>query len=148
MATRNGARKRGTKKRRAATGKTTSAQIAAILKKKDPELRAVAQALRTFVRRQVPGVTESINPWGIPTFDYHGPLAYFMVRAEHITFGFHRGAALRDPRRLLEGTGKSLCHVKLRTVEDLDRPGLRELLKTAARLNRKEPAEGMMARKS
>ena len=64
-----------------------------------------------------------INPWGIPTFDYHGPLAYFMVHAGHITFGFHRGAILEDPQGLLEGTGKALRHVKLRKQEDLERPG-------------------------
>jgi len=129
-------------------GKTTGAQIAAILKKQGPEVRALAQALRAFVRRQVPGVTESINPWGVPTFDYHGDLAYFMVHAAHVTFGFQRGAALKDPQRLLEGTGKSMRHVKIRTLEDLERPGMRELVKAAARLNRKEPLPGTMARKS
>jgi len=132
---------------RAGGGKTTAAQIAAILKNQGPEVRALAQALRAFVRRQVPGVTESINPWGVPTFDDHGDLAYFMVHAGHVTFGFQRGAALKDPQRLLEGTGKSMRHVKIRTREDLKRPGLRELVKAAARLNREEPQEGMMGRK-
>ena len=131
----------------AGSGKTTRAQIAAILKKQAPEVRSLAQALRAFVRKQVPGVTESINPWGVPTFDYHGELAYFMVHAAHVTFGFQRGAALKDPRRLLEGTGKSMRHVKIRTLEDLERPGMQELVKAAARLNRKEPQEGMMGRK-
>ena len=132
---------------RAGGGKTTGAQVAAILKKQGPEVRALAQALRAFVRRQVPGVTESINPWGVPTFDDHGDLAYFMVHAGHVTFGFQRGAALKHPQRLLEGTGKSMRHVKIRTLQDLERPGLRELVKAAARLNRNEPREGMMVRK-
>lgn len=101
-----------------------------------------------FVRKQVPGVTESINPWGIPTFSYHGELAYFMVHAAHVTFGFHRGAALPDPQDLLEGTGKSMRHVKIRTLEDLERLGMQELVKAAAKLNRKEPLAAKMGRKS
>lgn len=145
MPAKRGRRKASAGKRRAGSGKRKSAraQIAGILKKKDPVLRSLAQGLRNFVHRQVPGVTESINPWGVPTFDYHGPLAYFMVHAGHITFGFHRGATLEDPRGLLEGTGKSLRHVKLRPRDDLERPGLRELVKAAARLNRKEPLTEM-----
>lgn len=128
------------------SGKTTGARIVRILKTRGPEVRALAQALRAFVRRQVPGVIESINPWGIPTFNYHGELAYFMVHAAHVTFGFQRGAALPDPQGLLEGTGKSMRHVKIRTLEDLERPGLRELVKSAARLNREESQQGMKGR--
>lgn len=143
MAAKTGRRKAAGGKRRAGRRKSDRAQISGLLKRKDPLLRSLAQGLRTFVHRQVPGVTESINPWGIPTFDYHGPLAYFMVHARHITFGFHRGATLEDRQGLLEGTGKSLRHIKLRTREDLERPGLRELVKAAARLNRKEPLAGM-----
>lgn len=128
------------------SGKTTSARIGRVLKTRGPAVRAIAQALRAFVRRQVPGVTESINPWGIPTFGYHGEMAYFMVHAAHVTFGFHRGAALPDPQDLLEGTGKSMRHVKIRTLKDLARAGMRELVKAAARLNREEPQQGMKGR--
>lgn len=128
------------------SGTTTRARIGRIPEPRGPAVRALAQALRAFVRRQVPGVTESINPWGIPTFHYHGELAYFMVHAAHVTFGFHRGAALPDPQGLLEGTGKSMRHVKIRTPADLERPALRELVNAAAKLNREEPQQGMKGR--
>lgn len=127
--------------------RSPAAEIARILGEKGPNLRGLAGALRTLVRKLVPGVRETINPWGIPTFDYHGPMAYFMVHAGHITFGFHRGASLADPERLLEGTGKSLRHVKLRTLDDLRRPALKALVKDAARLNRKEPQKRMAQNK-
>jgi hypothetical protein len=44
---------------------------------------------------------------------------------------------------LLEGTGKSLRHVKLRSVDELRKPALKKLLQAAAQLNKKEPQEGM-----
>jgi hypothetical protein len=54
-----------------------------------------------------------------------------------------RGTSLPDPAKLLEGTGKNLRHVKLRTKEDLRKPALKRLIQAAARLNKKEPMEGM-----
>jgi len=48
---------------------------------------------------------------------------------------------------LLEGTGKSLRHVKLREVEDLKRPELRKLIGKALKLNKREPTEGMGQRR-
>ena len=42
-------------------------------------LRPVADELRRLVKKVVPGSRESINPWGIPSFDFHGPFCFLMV---------------------------------------------------------------------
>ena len=42
------------------------------------------------------------------------PFGYVNVFTSHVSVGFFRGAALRDPARLLQGTGKFMRHVKLR----------------------------------
>jgi hypothetical protein len=115
----------------------------AYLREKSPQLRAVAQLLRAFVKKSVPKVKETVNPWHVPTFESDGPFCYVMVGKNHITLGFIRGTTLPDPKGLLEGTGKNLRHVKIRSAEDVSRKGLRELLKGAARLNAKEPQVGM-----
>jgi len=65
-----------------------------------------------------------------------------MTAKEHVVFGFMRGAVLRDPQKLLEGTGKYLRHVKLRSVADVRQPAVRRLLQQAAALNRKKPVTG------
>ena len=46
-----------------------------------------------------------------------------------VSLGFMHGTSLPDPEKLLEGTGKNLRHVKLKTLEDIARPALRNLLK-------------------
>ena len=109
----------------------------------DPKLQEIIRGLRELVQEVVPEITETVNPWGIPTFELNGPMCYFMVAAKHITFGFPRGTSLTDPKGLLEGTGKNMRHVKLRKAEDLRRDGLRELVEEAARLNRESPAPSM-----
>ena len=106
------------------------------------KLSGVASALRSLVKRTVSGCEEYVNPWKIPTFDLNGPLCFYMVAKEHVLFGFMRGAMLRDPGKLLEGTGKYLRHVKLRSTPDVRRSELLGLVKQAARLNRKEPVTG------
>ncbi len=125
------------------TGRKATIEIQEYVRRKDPKLQRVVRGLRSLVKKTIPRVTESVNPWGIPTFELNGPLCYFMVGKNHVTFGFLEGTSLKDPKRLLEGTGKKLRHVKLRTVEELRQDGLRELLKAAARRNREAPRQVM-----
>jgi hypothetical protein len=108
------------------------------------KFEGVAKAVRVLVKNAVKGVEEYVNPWKIPSFDSNGPLCCFMVGKEHVTFAFTRGAALPDPEKLLEGTGKGVRHVKLRRVADVKRPGVKKLIAQAAKLNKKDPPSGMM----
>src|ERR1039457_1801710 len=105
------------------------------LRDKNLGLREGANRLRALVKKAVPKAKESINPWHVPIFESNGPICYYMAGKNHITLGFIRGTSLPDPEGLLEGTGKNLRHVKIKSVNDLNRIGLRDLLKSASRLN-------------
>ncbi len=107
------------------------------------KLKDVLKGLRALVRRTIAGCEEYVNPWKIPSFDSDGTICGFMAGKEHVTFIFLRGAALPDPEGLLEGTGKSVRHVKVRTMEDVRKPALKRLLVEAAKMNKKRPARGM-----
>jgi len=113
------------------------------VRRKGAKLGRVANGLRRLVHKTVPGTKESVNPWKIPTFESNGPMCFFTLGKNHVTFGFLRGTALPDPAKLLEGTGKNFRHVKLRSTDDLRKPALKKLVMAAARLNKKEPMEGM-----
>ena len=113
------------------------------VREENPELRKVVRGLRSFVKGTVPGVRETVNAWGIPTFEARDPFCFYMVGKNHVTFGFHYGTSLEDPEGLLEGTGKNIRHVKLRSLEDLKQKGLRELVQAAARLEGKTPMRGV-----
>jgi hypothetical protein len=111
------------------------------------ELRPVARALRSFVKGIVPGVRETVNAWGIPTFEAPNPFCFYMVGKNHVTFGFHFGTSLKDPENLLEGTGKNIRHVKLSKVEDLEQKSLQRLVHAAAQLKGKAPMRGMSGKR-
>ena len=57
--------------------------------------------------------------------------AYVNAFRAHVNVGFFQGAALADPRRLLEGSGKFMRHVKLRPENDVDDAALTGLIETA-----------------
>src|ERR1700758_3161505 len=108
------------------------------------KFEGVTRAVRALVKTAVKGSEEYVNPWKIPSFDSNGPLCCFMAGKEHVTFAFMRGAALSDPENLLEGTGKGVRHVKLRSVADVKKPGVKKLVVQAAKLNKQDPPSGMM----
>jgi hypothetical protein len=127
----------------AKVGKRAKAKKSPYVKDENPELGKVARALRSFVKGIVPRVKETVNAWGIPTFEAPDPFCFYMVGKNHVTFGFHFGTSLADPENLLEGTGKSIRHVKLSKLEDLKQKGLRQLVQAAVRLKGKAPMKGM-----
>lgn len=100
--------------------------------------------LRRLVKRALPDSSETINTWGIPTFEYYGPICYVMAGKNHVMFGFTRGSSLSDPGGLLEGTGKNLRHVKLNDLKRLRDENLRRLIVEAAALNQKTPLTSSM----
>jgi hypothetical protein len=126
----------------------TAAAIDGYVERKNPKLKPVVDAVRALVRKAVPKSREAINPWGLPIFDWNGTLCYLMVGKNHVTFGFPRGTSLRDPTKLLQGTGRNLRHVKLRQVSDVHDANLKQLILQAKKLNREEPLSSSMRRKA
>ncbi len=59
------------------------------------------------------------------------PFGYVNVFASHVNVGFFHGAALPDPGRLLQGTGKFMRHVKLRLGTAANAAELSKLIDTA-----------------
>jgi len=123
--------------------KRTKAKKGPYVKDENPELRKVARALRGFVKKIVPSQKETVNAWGVPTFEAPEPFCFYMGGKNHVTVGFHFATSLADPQGLLEGTGKNIRHVKLQTVAELQRKGLRELVLAAACLKGKTPMKDM-----
>jgi len=56
---------------------------------------------------------------------------YVNVFTSHVKIGFFQGAALPDPARLLQGTGKFMRHVKLQPGSAIDVPALGRLVDIA-----------------
>lgn len=97
----------------------------------DAPLRPLFRSLRAFVRKHAPHLEERLY-MGVPSYWSDDALLYLADHSRHVNLGFNRGATLADPDGLLEGTGKGLRHVKVRSKDDLT-PALARLIREAAR---------------
>jgi hypothetical protein len=99
-----------------------------------PDQRNVLLELRRFILSVVPDAVEEIK-WSRPCYSTpRGMFCYLHSTKGHATLGFQRGASLRDPGRLLEGTGKEMRHIKFRGDFSPRLAAVLELLKQAAAL--------------
>ena len=112
--------------------------------KKAGKFGGVAKAVRALVKKTAAGCEEYVSPWKTPAFDSNGPLCVYLVQKEQVTLAFLRGAMLPDPGKLLEGKAKGVRNVRLRSVADVNRPGVKRLILEAAKLNKKNPPSGKM----
>ena len=68
---------------------------------------------------------------------YKGLVCTLILSQGGVKLGIAGGAALPDPERLLEGTGKRHRHIALGTPADLRRAGVRPLVQAAGAAARK-----------
>ena len=59
------------------------------------------------------------------------PFGYVNVFTSHVNVGFFHGATLRDPSGLLQGTGRFMRHVKLRSQTGTNAAALSLLIEAA-----------------
>jgi hypothetical protein len=89
--------------------------VEAWLERQPLELGAIARTWFGRMRACGPDVREVMHD-GCPTACVEdAAFAYVGVYRDHANVGFFQGAVLEDPARLLEGTGKRMRHVKLKS---------------------------------
>jgi hypothetical protein len=96
--------------------------------------------LTALVRRVVPAHDEVVVH-GAPQFCIGGmPFCDVLGHSKHVNLGFCDGAGLADPAGLLEGTGKTMRHVKVRPDGGVPTASLSQLIASAARRVRERQA--------
>jgi hypothetical protein len=109
-------------------------KVDALLEDLDPKLAPIAKSLRALVRREAPGLQESVK-WGSPFWIGRSNCICLMLFNDHVNLGFLQGATLAKSFPILEGTGKGIRHVKIRSKNDVKNPVLVQLVHGALRLD-------------
>jgi len=95
------------------------------------ELGSIAHQWFAVMRKCGDEVRELLHD-GCPTACLgNAPFGYVNVFTLHANVGFFRGASLRDPAGLLEGTGKYMRHVKLRPGTATNAEAISRLIEAA-----------------
>ena len=69
------------------------------------------------------------------TFYERIKICYLATTGDYANLGFFNGAALTDPQGRIEGTGKKMRHVKVRSLEDIDAKQFAAWVKEAVALD-------------
>src|SRR5216684_5467454 len=117
-------------------------QLLGFLDACDRHIAELVLALPEILLEEVPDASESIldlSGHQVYTvaiwFGFSGKMkdmfCYIAGNARHVNLGFPRGAALPDPNRVLEGEGKTMRHIKFRTLQEVERPFVRRYIQAA-----------------
>src|SRR2546429_7151463 len=114
--------------------KSRSAQE--VLKPYPSDVQALAGKARRLLLKLLPGAEERADS-SAPVLSYaYGPgyrgmVCTLILSKSGVKLGLVRGAELADPNGLLEGSGKVHKYIQLGTASDLDRGGVKHLVKAA-----------------
>jgi len=130
----------------------TPRELTELLRRHDPDVQTVAIAMRSLVLGETGPCHETLFQFSrnnVVSILYSSTekrmkdnICVIVVYRDHVNLLFPRGVDLKDPRGLLEGSGKAMRHVKMLSASDVERPGVRALIRQA----KKRPDLGKPAR--
>jgi hypothetical protein len=101
------------------------------------DIQKIAWKARELVFAVMPEIAETVYPqmkvirYGLDGNKMSGLVCAIIPAAKWVSLGFMHGTSLPAPEGLLEGTGKGLRHIKLRSLADVDSPAVRNLVEAA-----------------
>jgi Domain of unknown function (DU1801) len=120
-------------------------QLASYFAKYEPAMAKLGKALRAKLRARLPGLSEIVYEYEnqnalvisySPTERGYEGLCGIALYPRGVELFFGQGALLSksDPKKLLQGSGKTVRHVVLNSVADFDRPEIEVLMAAALKL--------------
>lgn len=86
--------------------------------------------LRKLIFSIVPNVNEQFK-WGRPVYAINNDFCYLKTTKKHVTIGFFEFDKIKTNNDLIEGTGKSMRHIKLSNVKEIEDFQLRKIIEEA-----------------
>jgi hypothetical protein len=103
----------------------------------EASMRPVLKRLREIIKEidpktfEVVRVGERSATFGVGPSKMTEAYAYVLPHAKWVNLGFYKGTDLADPKKLLQGTGAKLRHIKIQSVAEADSADIRAMIKGA-----------------
>src|SRR6059058_3825594 len=114
------------------------ADLIKFLRPYDRQVQELALKLRALVLEEMAPCYENIyDAYSAVAIGYgtsdrlRDGVFHIAVYSNHVNLGFNDGASLDDPKGILQGSGKQIRHITIKTAEDLERPELRAYIRRA-----------------
>lgn len=115
--------------------KNHKTSVTRVLNSWDEPMAILARDLRRLIRKAEPNISEGIK-WGMPVYEKERLVCAIRPGKGYVALQFYTsGTSLRDPDELLEGTGKKMRHVKIRSKEDIKMKLFTAWIKQAVKLS-------------
>jgi len=102
----------------------------------EPKQKRMVSVLRKLMKKVAPTMTESVK-WGNGVWlGLEWPVAFLHAKEDHLQFGFFGGTGLLDPKKLLQGSGKHVKHIKIYKLSDIQEQAFTRLIKQAVKHER------------
>jgi uncharacterized protein YdeI (YjbR/CyaY-like superfamily) len=119
---------------------TFDKRVDAYIAKAEPFAQPVLEHLRELVHKACPEVQETMK-WSFPHFEYKGLLCSMASFKKHCSFGFWKGAIMKDPKGILSIVGRTSMgnFDRITAIDDLPKEKIMlDYIKQAVRLNEED----------
>lgn len=103
------------------------AQVKQYLEEQISSLKEIVRTLREIILRTFPDAKEEMK-MGVPW--YEGKI-YVAAMKDHVNLGFCLKGLSQKEKKLLEGSGSTMRHVKIYSLKDIDDKKIENLLMMA-----------------
>ena len=93
--------------------------------------KKIMEIVRQLIHENAGQVQEEFK-WSRPVFRNEKDFAYLKTAKDYVTLGFFNFQKLDDPGNLLEGTGKDMRHIKLKSVDSIDKDLLKKWISASS----------------
>ncbi len=93
--------------------------------------KKIMEIVRQLIHENAGQVQEEFK-WSRPVFRNEKDFAYLKTAKAYVTLGFFNFQKLDDPGNLLEGTGKDMRHIKLKSVDSIDKDLLKKWISASS----------------
>jgi hypothetical protein len=104
-----------------------SKEVDDYLNKQNPQNKEICLKLRQIIFKTIPGIKEEMK-WGVPT--YADGIYYLVALKDHVNLGFSLKWLSKEEQRLLEGSGKTMKHIEISSLREIDERRIVDLLKS------------------
>jgi hypothetical protein len=116
------------------SGPDVEADVARLTADHPAEIKVIEEALRAVIKGECPSIVERVD-FGNKLIAYGASMQMrdllfaIIAHRQHVNLQLADGAQLPDPTGIVEGTGKRIRHVKVRSVEAAGSASVRDLIR-------------------
>lgn len=100
------------------------------------DIQSITKTLRKTILDASPVLVEEYK-WSMPNYSYKGLVCYLQTAKKHVNLGFQKGNQLveKDINSLLQGSGKTMRHIRITKMDDIQLEAFVSLIQAAIALN-------------